>query len=242
MTAEVASSGAAALPVSRSGSLWRSGVVTVVLLALWQVGVQFGLTRSAGAVSRGLWLWRLERRLGMPDETTVQRLAGHVPQLDRLAVGFYDAAFFPAMLALLVWVWLRRPADYDWVVFLVAVVTAVCFLLQLAFPTAPARLLGVGLVDLPSRFGVNEFGSRTDVYAAVPSLHVAWALLVRFVLDRLAGRRWLGLSYFWATVVAVVVTGNHTWLDCLAAVAVVEVWVRVAPGLARLARRRLRVA
>ena len=88
-------------------------------------------------------------------------------------------------------------------------------------PTAPPRLLGVGFVDT-HRDGLVNLAANP--YAAMPSLHAADALIVGVVLFTVC-RNAGGPRPLWAlwpawVCFAVMATGNHFWLDCLAGIGV----------------------
>jgi PAP2 superfamily len=87
-------------------------------------------------------------------------------------------------------------------------------------PTAPPRLLGVGFVD-QHRDGLVSLAANP--YAAMPSLHAADALIVGVVMFTVSRRGWV--KAFWAVWpvwvwFAVMATGNHFWLDCIAGIGV----------------------
>jgi PAP2 superfamily protein len=87
-------------------------------------------------------------------------------------------------------------------------------------PTAPPRLLGVGFAD-DHRDGLVNLAANP--YAAMPSLHAADALIVGVVMAVLCRRLWAKVLWAaWPVWVwfAVMATGNHFWLDCIAGVAV----------------------
>jgi len=91
-------------------------------------------------------------------------------------------------------------------------------------------LTAVGMVDSGRLFGPAVYGSPstdtlTNQYAAMPSLHVGWALAVAIVLIGATGGRgrWLWLAHPAATLLVVVVTGNHYWLDAIVASALLGV-------------------
>jgi PAP2 superfamily protein len=70
----------------------------------------------------------------------------------------------------------------------------------------------------------------------MPSLHIAWAVLVGFALWRLArplAVRLCGLFYPLIVLIVLIVTGNHYLVDAVAALAVVGVAVLVARPIAR---------
>jgi membrane-associated phospholipid phosphatase len=113
------------------------------------------------------------------------------------------------------------------------------------FPTAPPRLMPEwGFADpVAGLAGVEASSSVTDVlvnpFAAVPSMHVAFALMLGLPMAQMVRRswaRWLWLGYPVLVSAVVVVTANHWWTDaflgaCVAAVAGWFAWglVRVQP-------------
>ncbi len=86
-------------------------------------------------------------------------------------------------------------------------------------PTAPPRLMPLGFQDSHTDGLVQP---AANPYAAMPSLHAADSLIVGLVLAVLCRRWWAKLFWtvwpFWVWF-AVMATGNHFWLDCLAGVA-----------------------
>lgn len=101
------------------------------------------------------------------------------------------------------------------------------------FPTAPPRLLGgydyLDTVESTSHYGWwpgpdSTGGHATNQYAAMPSMHVGWALWVSLVIALLVRRRWLkvlAFAYVATTTFVVVATGNHWVLDAVAGAALV---------------------
>jgi membrane-associated phospholipid phosphatase len=94
-------------------------------------------------------------------------------------------------------------------------------------PTAPPRLLSIGFVD-NHKDGLVQLAANP--YAAMPSLHAADAIIVGVVFAFLC-RHWLA-KIFWAiwpawVWFAVMATGNHFWLDCLAGLGVALVALAV---------------
>jgi hypothetical protein len=86
----------------------------------------------------------------------------------------------------------------------------------------------------------------TNQYAAMPSLHVGWALWCGVMLWRFGGRRWTrvaGVAYPLLTAIVVMGTANHYSLDAVAGVAVMGAGFLLAPSVVRAAdvvRTRLR--
>lgn len=171
------------------------------------------------------WLWHLERAWHLPDEARWQAaVLGHHSWL-WAADAFYAVVHFPATLALLTWAYLCRPAVYRWARSMLAWLTVTAFVVHAAMPLAPPRLLPAsGMVDTGATIGPAVYGSAAvdavaNQYAAMPSLHVGWALVVALALVR-AGRgrwRWLWLIHPVLTLMVVIVTANHYWADGLVA-------------------------
>src|SRR5262249_45336685 len=109
--------------------------------------------------------------------------------------------------------------------------TAIALTLHWAFPAAPPRLAGIGVVDTLRQLSGIDIGSPassafSDPVAALPSLHAGWALGVGIGLVLYAGSRaWklAGVLYPPAVALTVVVTGNHFVVDALAGMAVMAV-------------------
>ncbi len=105
-------------------------------------------------------------------------------------------------------------------------------------PLAPPRMLAAaGLVDTARVYGPSVYGavpetdSMANQFAAMPSLHFGWALMVAVGLIAATRSRWraLWLLHPLLTLFVVVGTANHYWFDALAAAALL--------GLALLAVR-----
>jgi membrane-associated phospholipid phosphatase len=152
---------------------------------------------------------------------------------------YWNSEFTVLGLALL-WVYLRRHEAFTRfrnAILLANVLGLVGYVLM---PTAPPRLLGVGFVN-EHRDGFVQIAANP--YAAMPSLHAADALILGVVLAFVC-RSWWARA-FWAlwplwVWFAVMATGNHFWLDCVAgmAVAVVALAVVYRRELPRLAVHR----
>jgi hypothetical protein len=129
---------------------------------------------------------------------------------------------FTGLFVLLLWVFLRRRHAYARVRTTLVLTTFACLLIQL-LPVAPPRLLD-GYVDTADRYGqsVYGFGLAPDQLSAMPSVHVAWAVLVGWYAWRLTRSkwRWLAVAHALVTMFVVVCTANHWWLDGVVAIAV----------------------
>jgi membrane-associated phospholipid phosphatase len=72
---------------------------------------------------------------------------------------------------------------------------------------------------------VYSNGLAVDQLSAMPSVHVAWAVLVGFYAWRIGNSRWrwLGPAHAAITVFVVVASGNHWWLDGIVGVALLAI-------------------
>ncbi|MFJ7413441.1 phosphatase PAP2 family protein [Streptomyces sp. NPDC098077] len=174
--------------------------------------------RNAGNV------WDLERALHLPGEGVVQGLLLHSRPLIHAANTYYAAVHFPATALFLVWLYWRRPRHYVRSRRVLAALTAAALALHLLFPLAPPRMLPVaGLVDTGQVYGPTVYGQTpaTDTmanqFAAMPSLHVGWAVMVAVGLILATRSRWrpLWLLHPALTLLVVVGTANHYWLDAI---------------------------
>ena len=125
------------------------------------------------------------------------------------------------MIAFLVWGYLFRPrAEYRWARNLVIALTCSALVVHIVFPLAPPRMFPQwGFVDTMATFGPNAYagtsGAMANQFAAMPSLHIGWAALIAYVIHRTGPRwlAWVATAHLAVTVLVVVVTANHYWLD-----------------------------
>jgi hypothetical protein len=212
------------------------------LYALWQYAGSFSVMSPAGAVPRARWLWHAERVLHLPSETAVQRPFLAHPLLIQAFNLYYDVLHFPLLGACLIWLYARHRADYPRVRTTVAVFTGVSLLIQF-IPVAPPRLLpSTGLVDTALKYGQSVYawhgGFDADELSAMPSVHVGWALIVALAVITVSRSRWrwLAAGYPLLTLLVVVVTANHFWLDGIVAAVLVAAIV-AGQHMARNLRR-----
>jgi PAP2 superfamily len=142
----------------------------------------------------------------------------------------------------LFWIYLRHNERYYFVrnVFFVSFIGA-CVIYVL-LPTAPPRLMPAeyGFVDsVEALSGPRKFlwEAFANPYAAVPSMHTAFALIIGVSIRSLSTRRWVRAAwtaYPAAILWIVVATGNHFWLDAAAGAAVAAVGAGSAYALGRL--------
>jgi PAP2 superfamily len=220
------------------------------LFALWQLAGSFAVAGTGDALARAHWIWHLERVIHLPSEAVVQRAFLPHPLVVQGLDLYYASLHFPVLIACLIWLFTRYRRQYRHVRTTLVLFTASCLLVQF-IPVAPPRMLaGDGMVDTAMQYGQSVYGSvagfNADQLSAMPSVHVGWALLVALVVVQVSRSRWrwLALGYPALTVLAVVVTANHYWLDGIAAalilalVLLVQRASRVTAGRLTAGRRR----
>jgi len=224
---------------TRPRALPELALVAVLFLA-YKLGRALIQGHVATAFANAGRVWDLERALRLPDEATLQSVLLPHESLVHLADSYYAYVHFPATAAFLLFMYLRRPAHYRWARRAIAGLTAAALVVHVLLPLAPPRMLsGVGIVDTGKLIGPSVYGNAstdtiTNQYAAMPSLHVGWALAVAVTLIAVSSGswRWAWLLYPLTTLAVVVVTGNHYWLDAIVATMLLgAVWLVVPwPG------------
>lgn len=219
--------------------LLRELGLVAALFALYNVGRLLAAQRVSGAFDNADRLWQLERWLRLPSEQAWQAVALDVPSLIRAANGYYASVHFPLTFLVLLVLFVRRPDTYLWARRSIVWGSAAALVVQVLLPMAPPRMLGnLGFVDTGVRYGQSVYGTvgqdpLANQFAAMPSLHVGWAVLVAVVCIQSghSRRRWLWVLHPLITTLVVVVTANHYWLDGVvgALVIVGALWF-LAPG------------
>ena len=215
---------------------WVEGAAVAAGYVLYQV-VQIavaGSTRSA--VDRAIWLWSFERHLHLDPETALNHIVTGSHWLAVAAGSYYGIAHFVVTPLVLVWLRFRRQWAYVPLRNVLVASSLVALVVYWLLPMAPPRLAVNGIVDTLKVNNILSAGSPTgpaslaNQYAAMPSLHVAWAVWVALALVvALPGVRGRGIVWAYPVVTTLVVlgTGNHFLLDAVAGFALVlgTAWV-----------------
>ncbi len=197
-------------------------------LAIWfGFAVLYQLARGVAdrhptkAFSNGLAVVHFETRVTHRlYELTFQNFVDQKHWLETLVSWTYWNSEFTVVGLAVLWVYLRHHDAFHNFRNSVLLANMIGLLGYVFVPTAPPRLLGVGFVN-QHRDGLVSFAANP--YAAMPSLHAADALIVGVVLFSVCRRWWSKVLWLaWPIWVwfAVMATGNHFWLDCIAGVAV----------------------
>ncbi|MET8676407.1 phosphatase PAP2 family protein [Streptomyces sp. NPDC004647] len=181
--------------------------------------------QKSEALRNADWIWRVEEALGIAVEKTVNHA---VNSAEWLIVGmnyYYATLHFIVTIGVLVWLYRRHPGRYAATRLVLFATTGVALLGYYLYPLAPPRLMPhQGFIDtvlVHETWGSMASGNLAAVsnqYAAMPSMHIGWSVWCGIAIAMLARPMWakvLGLAYPALTLVVIVATANHFWLDAV---------------------------
>ena len=193
------------------------------------------------AFSHARWIVNLERGLHLFFEPTVQTWTIGKAWLIHVADITYVNAHFGITLGFLIWLYFMRNDAFYFVRNMFMVAMGAALVLYVLYPTAPPRFMPEwGFTDTVSDFfgqGASHSASVLyNPYAAMPSMHVAFALMIGFTGVRLV--KWRVSKAFWALyplfiTFVVIVTANHFWLDAAVGALVAAMSAYASAALAR---------
>jgi hypothetical protein len=194
------------------------------LYAVYEVVRGQGDATFAVARAHTDWIVGLERHLHVFGERALQHGVHAIPGAPTVLGVAYIVLHFVGTTAFLVWLYRRHPERFPLVRNVFIAATGIALTLYVVYPVAPPRLAGLGFVDTVSHnakvnLSSDLLGSLYNPFAAVPSLHFGYALLVGVTVATVARSRvWrlLGWSYPLVMLVVIVGTGNHFFFDAAA--------------------------
>lgn len=249
------------IPRTRRPPWWAELPLVAAVYALYSAGRLLTRGDVTDAVRHGVSMLRLEEGLGLNWESGLNTAFSQYPWLGVPADFAYASLHYLVTPAVLVWLYRRRPANYRALRTWLLCATLLSLVGFLLLPTSPPRLLGPahGFLDTMAQYAnygwwggeasaPRGVGALTNQFAAMPSLHVGWALWCGAVLWRYGPRSWLvragAVGYPAGVAVVVLGTGNHYLLDVLAGAVVLALGLlmtRPALQVVELLRRRLRL-
>ncbi|GHD21369.1 inositol phosphorylceramide synthase [Streptomyces violarus] len=232
--------------------------ILLIAVSYWT----YSLIRNAVPEQRGEalrnadWIWKAEHHLGIAVEESINHAVNAATWLIIGMNYYYATLHFVVTLGVLVWLFRWHPGRYAATRLVLFATTAVALVGYYLYPLAPPRLMNGGdfidTVMVHQTWGSMASGDlkhMSNQYAAMPSMHIGWSLwcgLTIFALATIPWVRVLGLLYPTLTLVVIVATANHFWLDavggmlCLAfGFAVARLWYGTQPyALPRLVPAR----
>ena len=229
---------------TRRASLLRE-MATVVFAYLAYFAVR-GLTQGGTerAVGHAAAIVALEKRGGFFWEPAIQSQVVQHHWMITAANWMYIYGHWPLILGVAIWLLVTRPASYRLFRNAFFISGAIGIAVFMTYPVAPPRLADVGVVDTVTMYShayrVLQPPAFVNQYAAVPSLHFGWDLLIGLALIREA--KWIALKAVGVIVpvlmlLAIVVTANHYIFDAITGGFVAMAGLALAYGLQRYGKR-----
>jgi PAP2 superfamily len=204
---------------------------------------------TADAYANARDLISLQKTLGINHEEMLQDWALHFRPLVIAMNYFYGSLHFVVTAGVGIFLYRRWSNDYPLWRNALAVATGLALIGFITWPLMPPRLLPehYGFVDTLAKyptfwsFNSGAVSKISNQYAAMPSVHCAWALWCACVAVPRVRRPWVKVLfalYPALTVTAIVLTGNHYFLDAPAGFAVLGIGYAVSRTFTRAGRGR----
>jgi hypothetical protein len=210
---------------------WRRPVwwqeIAIIAFGYWLYTLGRNAIPEQASIARrhGLSIQHLQQVLHLNWELSFNRFVAANEWLAQSMDYYYATLHFILTPVVMVWLFTRRPHVYRGARTVLVTTTLLGLLGFYLYPTAPPRLLPrFDYVDTVLKF--HTWGSLADPniaehsnqYAAMPSLHIGWALWCGIAIYCCARHKWvraLGLAYPVGTLIVIVGTANHFILDAV---------------------------
>lgn len=224
--------------------------VELLLIGLAYVCYQVVQVLVAGsessAIQRARWLWQVEQDLNLDVELGLNQLVAASSPLILITGLFYGLTHFIITPLVLVWLRKYRTSWYPPLRNTLILTSLGALITYWLLPLAPPRLSIPAFVDTLKEGNVlaaadpSGPASLANQYAAMPSLHVAWAMWVALAIvvatkDRL---RYLAWAYPVIATLIVMGTANHFIVDAVAGALLVWAAWRICKPRVRYQRTR----
>jgi membrane-associated phospholipid phosphatase len=195
----------------------REPVIMVLAYLLYYLARNFA-SDARPAFENARYLMKLETSIGLFRELSVQSALLSYDTLVHAFNIIYFYGHWPAIVAFGLYLFITKPQVYSICRNAFLLSGAVALIFFALFPVAPPRLATFGIVDTLSMTVPVDYDNSPLVnpYAALPSLHVGWALLISLGLltsTRNRGIRLFAYAITPAMLSATVITGNHFIID-----------------------------
>lgn len=233
---------------------WREvGLILGFYLVYSYVRNQFGsaAVSPSTAYDNAVKIIDIEKAIGLYQESRIQSWFIDSTAFIQFWNLFYGTFHFAVTVAVFVFLYRRRPRIYPFWRTAFLATTGLALVGFAVFPLMPPRLLadcseyGACVASGPFVDTVKDIGGLwsfdsgtaqkvSNQYAAMPSLHFAWAMWSALAMAshvRSPAARWLNASYPLFTLFAIIVTANHFWIDALGGVVVLAAGLLFATWL-----------
>ncbi|GAA4019271.1 phosphatase PAP2 family protein [Streptomyces sp. NBC_01352] len=232
---------------------WTELPLIVLVYACYSAGRLLARGDVTSAVDHGLAILRVEKVLHINAEHPLNRLFTSEAWIGVPADFWYASLHYMVTPVILVWLFRSRAVHYRLARTWLMTSTFIGLIGFTLLPTCPPRLLspGYGFVDTMAQYSSygwwggeasapRGLGGMTNQYAAMPSLHVGWAVWCGVMLWKYGGTRTAkvaGVGYPLVTTIVVMGTANHYFLDAVAGAAVMGAGLLLAPYVMRYGGR-----
>jgi glycerophosphoryl diester phosphodiesterase/membrane-associated phospholipid phosphatase len=201
--------------------------------------------RPGEAIAHARDVIDVERALGLYHEERLQQAIVDHQFLVDLANWAYIWGHWPLIAVVATWLFVARRSTYYTFRNAFLISGGIGLIVFALYPVAPPRLADPSIVDTVTEhsrsYRVFQPPALVNQYAAMPSLHFGWNLLIGIALIRAAPRPEIRVFAFALPVVmwlSVVLTGNHFILDTIAGGLLALLGLAVAVGLANRSSQR----
>ncbi|MEU4167619.1 phosphatase PAP2 family protein [Streptomyces sp. NPDC026665] len=232
---------------------WTEVPLILLVYGAYTAGRLLARGDTSGAIDHGLEILRIEKALHLNAEHPLNRLFTREAWLGVPADFGYASLHYLVTPAILIWLFRSRPLRYRAARTWLWTSTFIGLIGFTLLPTCPPRLLSPehGFVDTMAQYSSygwwggeasapRGMGGMTNQYAAMPSLHVGWALWCGVMLwrhGRTPAAKVAAVVYPLFTTIVVMGTANHYFLDAVAGVAVMGAGLLLTPLVMRAANR-----
>ncbi|MFJ8739000.1 phosphatase PAP2 family protein [Embleya sp. NPDC127516] len=228
----------------------RELFLVALLFGVYKLGRGLASGETGTAFSNAKQLLTMQKDLRLPDEAAIQDWFMQSHAAVTFCNKYYAYVHFPATVAFLLWLWIRHREHYKWVRNILAMMTGAALIIHILVPLAPPRKMP-GFTDTGMDAGDSPYSGAgakiANQFAAMPSLHVGWAVVVALGVAAVwhtagSGRKvasWAVWLHPAITLLVVVVTANHYWMDAVVAVLLMIFALAVLPGPDRATQRGL---
>ncbi|MER6845789.1 phosphatase PAP2 family protein [Streptomyces platensis] len=216
------------LRAPRSPRLWFE--ILLIAVSYWTYSVVRNAVpeQKIQALKNADWVWQTEHFLGIAVERTVNHAVNSVTWLIVTMNYYYATLHFVVTIGVLIWLYRWHPGRYAAARLALFTTTGLALIGYYLYPLAPPRLMpDGGFVDTLVHHGTwgsmasGNLAAMSNQYAAMPSMHIGWSLWCGITIALLAKPLWckaLGLLYPTVTLLVIISTANHFWLDAVGGV------------------------
>jgi hypothetical protein len=210
---------------------WQEVAIILVGYWIYSLGRNAIPEQVSIATRHGLSIQHLQDIVGLNFELSVNRWVAAHEWVAQILDYYYATLHFVVTIGVLVWLFVKRPHIYRGARTVLFTLTLIALAGFALYPVAPPRLLpGYHYFDTVIRFHTwgsladPEIAAHSNQYAAMPSLHIGWAMWAGvsvFMCARWMWVRMLGLLYPFFTLVVIIGTANHFIVDAFGGAATV---------------------